>query len=422
MFKKRDEKVKHVFPIVICLVFSGCTQRQAQPQLASIQLIDRNGFQETISVKERLEQYEAADFSEPQVYQKVVRTYNRGEEGKARSVLTTYHDNGLLKQYLESENGRARGTFIEYYDSGKKKVEATVIEGIADVKPEAMHQWVFDGFSQAWDEEGNRVAEIQYAKGKLQGDSVYYHSNGEIKKVVPYERGLIHGVVKEYDTFGKELATISYVNGEKHGTVEFLGNPSFEEVYAKGKLVQGIYRAPDGSVTSEVKEGNGIVTTYTDGVLSQKSTVEKGVFEGSVWLYNANEELASIYTLHDGEKHGLETVFYEDGLPKLLITWHEGEVKGQVKSWYANGNVQNEMEMHDNVRHGLSVSWYEDGSLMHTEQYESGKLLEGKYFDKGDEKHPVSYIEKGTGVATLYDKKGILLEKVQYDNGAPKEE
>ena len=70
----------------------------------------------------------------------------------------------------------------------------------------------------------------------------------------------------------------------------------------------------------------------------------------------------------------------------------------------------------------MSVSWYEDGALMHVEEYKKGILETGKYFSKGEEASPISIIEKGKGLAHLFDKQGTLIEKVKYEDGLPVEE
>lgn len=414
-----------ILSLSVGIVFFSCTTtRVNEQQLSSIQIHDRNGFQETISSPDRLKQYASTDFTEPQVYQKIVRTYKRDTEGKTKTILTSYHDNGLLKQYLEGENGRARGIFREFYDDGRLKVEAFVIEGVAEFLPEAMQKWVFDGTSKAWDEEGILSAEITYEKGKLKGDAIYYHSNGEIKKIVPYVHGLIHGTVKEYDVYGNLIAEIQYRLGEKHGNVSFFGTesiPPYEEEYVKGRLVTGIYKDPEGVIVSQVKNGEGTQLFYENGIMRKKISIVGGEQEGLMWFYTTEGELESMFSLKDGEKHGLETLYYSGEKPKLAMHWNAGEITGQVKTWYESGTVQSEMEMHKNMKHGLSVAWYEDGSLMLVEEYEKGKLTSGKYFKKGED-DPVSKIANGSGIAFLFDQAGVLLEKVTYKDGAPFEE
>src|SRR3989339_1387660 len=99
-----------LFLSILCILLSSCASRSQSskdPTLVSIQVIDRNGFSETISTKDRLARYETTDFSQPQPYQKVLRVFSKNEEGKNPSIITSYHSNGHLWQYLEISNGRA---------------------------------------------------------------------------------------------------------------------------------------------------------------------------------------------------------------------------------------------------------------------------------------------------------------------------
>jgi hypothetical protein len=48
----------------------------------SMQLVDRNGFAETISTKDRIEKYTKTNFLDPQPFQKVLRVYGKTMRGK----------------------------------------------------------------------------------------------------------------------------------------------------------------------------------------------------------------------------------------------------------------------------------------------------------------------------------------------------
>ena len=148
--------------MLILILLTGCGNRQGEEEnrLSSIQIVDRNGFKETISAPERLRYYEHTDFFAPQPYEKVMRVYTRNTQGKTPSKMTTYHSNGELWQYLEVVNGRARGYYREWHENGVLRLELTVIEGLGDLSEEAQLSWIFDGPSRAWDSEGHLLAEI----------------------------------------------------------------------------------------------------------------------------------------------------------------------------------------------------------------------------------------------------------------------
>src|SRR5260221_3777700 len=156
--------------VFLILILTGCASKTAQNSndMVTIQTLDRNGFSETISAKERLGKYEKTDFLTPQPYQKVVRVYGKSSQGKTNSKVTTYHSNGQPWQYLEVENGRAHGKFLEWHSNGQIKVEAFVIEGTPDLSELAQLSWFFEVLSQVYDEHSRLTAKIFYDKGLLE--------------------------------------------------------------------------------------------------------------------------------------------------------------------------------------------------------------------------------------------------------------
>src|SRR3990167_10799896 len=197
----------------------GCKNKTppSEPTLISIQVIDRNGFAETVSTRERLSRYQSTDFCEPQPYQRVLRVFEKNKEGKSPSCITNYHTNGYIKQCLEIVDGRAHGRYREWHANGKLKMDFLVIEGIADFSDKALASWVFEGENKIFDEMGHLLAKIPYEKGMLHGDSTYYYAEGQIQKILPYCQDLLHGTAFCYDDQGKILESISYLQNEKQG-------------------------------------------------------------------------------------------------------------------------------------------------------------------------------------------------------------
>lgn len=432
--EKINGKIMRVLPL-ICLSFvllASCSRRSEEPQkLVSLQFIDRNDFNETISTTERIDRYKQANFLEPQPYKKIVRVFERNKEGKTTSAITSYHDNGQIWQYLEVVNGRAHGPYKEWYPNGSLKIESHVIEGIGDVSMECMDSWVFDNESIAYDEKGHLLAKFFYEKGELSGKAIYYYTNGKIRKTTPYVKNEFHGDEIYYDENGERVGKISYHNGVKHGKSIYNGCkicPKFAEEYKQGLLISGVYYNFDGRVISRIVEGNGLQTVYKEGVLSTQYEFKDGKREGKVYLYYAGENLQSEYSVKNGVKHGEEWVYYEnqnstptDKKPKIYFSWYEGKLQGRVKTWYPNGVLESEREMYNSKKNGPSSAWYKNGSVMLIEEYENDLLVKGFYMKKG-EKAPASTVENGEGVATLYDPEGYFLKKVNYHKGNPIED
>ena len=73
-------------------------------------------------------------------------------------------------------------------------------------------------------------------------------------------------------------------------------------------------------------------------------------------------------------------------------------------------------EISQNKKNGHCTAWYQNGFLMFVEEYENDKLLKGEYYKSG-EKIPCSRVEKGKGIATLFDAEGNFVRKIFYKEG-----
>lgn len=397
------------------------------PRLVSINIVDRNGLSETVSNNDRIKQYERVNFISPQPYQKVMRVYNRRPNGDIEAVITTYHENGQVKQLLELLNNRAFGRYNEWYENGQLKIDALVIGGIGDVGPSDQKSWLFDGVCRAYSEKGALEAEVFYDKGSLEGVTKHYHPNGMLWKAIPYVKDKIEGKEEIYLSNGQLLQTTEYRGGEKEGlSLRYWGEEAIaaQELYNSGKLMQGEYFDSRGRKVASIEKGEGFRALFGVCEVAELHEYHGGELHGEVQLFTEEGKLFNSYQVVKGRKHGEEVEYYDGRreesrpLPKISISWYEGVMQGSVKSWYSNGNMESQREMSKNQKNGLLTAWYEDGSLMLVEEYEQDRLTSGKYFRKG-EKMPISKVLDGTGVATLFDSEGNYLYKVNYLKGTP---
>ena len=393
-------------------------------ELVSAQLIDRNGFSETLSQCDRLQTIESTDFLSPQPYQKVVRIYGKSSLGRTLTKMNLYHTNGQPWKYLEIENGRAHGKFLEWYPNGQLKIDAFVIEGTPDLSDISQLTWLFDQTSYIYNEKGSKIGDISYEKGFLEGCSYYFYENGIIEKEIPYSKDEIHGTAKRFDLSGNCIETIIYKNGLKHGDAYGYWNSSqlqYKESYDHNKLIDGAYYNEHGEKVSEISKGLGIQVVFEEkGYL--RIQYQNGVKEGQVQKFNLQNQLTKIFHLKDGMKEGEEWEYYlsssHELLPKLYIQWHLDNIDGVVKTWYTNGALESQKEMSENKKQGLSYAWFEGGNLMFIEEYEEDCLKNGSYFGP-NEKSPISKIKNGNGIATLFDKKGKYSKTIHYEKGIP---
>lgn len=420
---------RSIFLILLPLL-CGCGAQGPQDQstiITSMQIIDRNGFAETISNKDRIKMYKDVDFLTSQPYQKVLRVYGRNLQGQSTARMTSYHDNGQLWQYLEVTDGRAHGYYREWFSNGQLKIEAYLIEGLADLHDLAQKSWIFDGLSRVWDDQGHLVAEIYYQKGELHTPSLYYHPNGKLQKIIPYEAGLIQGDLILYDEQGSILEQTPYIAGQKQGKAQgSWGHDRLKywEEYERDLLQTATYYDPTGKQIAEIKEGKGSQAIFQGEFLYSSVEYHGGVPDGAVKVFAPDGTLHCSYHVKDSKKEGEEIEYYpskaaDKPLPKICVHWHEDKLQGVIKTWYPNGVLESQREINGNKKQGLSFAWYKNGDLMLMEEYENDLLAKGSYFKKAD-KMPVSKIEGGKGVATLYSCDGIFIRKIGYEKGHPK--
>jgi antitoxin component YwqK of YwqJK toxin-antitoxin module len=421
--------IRRFTPYILLIMCSACSSSKetTEPVLTSVSIIDRHGFSETISNPMRLQQYESVDFLSEQPYEKVLCMYSRDQCGNITSTQTSYHPNGQPKQYLEVVNNRACGTYMEWHTNGTLKLEANVINGEADITPEAQATWLFDGLSQVWDDCGNLVAQIPYCNGELEGESIYFHANGAIWKRENFHKNQYNGTLEVFRDTGEILQTTEYVSGEKQGSTKRYWSPdcvASEEIYCQNKLMTGTYFDSNGECLSAITEGNGYRVLFSKESISEIHEFRNGQAEGEIKIFAADGSLLNLYHIKNSIKHGEEIEYYNplevNGKvqPRLSLNWVEGHIQGLAKTWYPNGIQESQREMSNNSKSGLLSAWYQNGSLMLVEQYDSDKLIEGQYFPPG-EKIPVSEIHNGRGTATLFDAKGNFIRKIKYNNSKP---
>jgi antitoxin component YwqK of YwqJK toxin-antitoxin module len=421
-------------PLFLCLwtllCLCSCTPKQSvepPPKLVSINIIDRDGLSETISNPDRLEKFENVDFLGQQPFQKVLRVYQRDENGTVQAYITSYHENGQLRQYLEVANGRAFGLYREWYPNGRLKVEAHVIGGTADITMAAEKTWLFEGVSKAWDDNGNLLAEIPYSKGVQQGVALYYHSNGTLWKKVPYDKNELHGVMEVYLEDGTLLQTVQYYVGQREGPSIRYWTPtliSTQEMYQEGKLISGLYYNLCGELISTVEDGRGFRALFGKETVSELQEYRNGVLQGEVKVFGRNNKVTRIYHVKNGVKHGEEIEYYSPAVvgkeqqPKIALNWYEGRIQGIVKTWYDNGVQESQREMSNNAKNGLATAWYRDGNLMLIEEYDRDKLVRGEYYKRGN-KAPATHVVAGKGTVTMFDAEGNFVRRIPYQNGVP---
>ena len=419
--------------LFFCFSLTSCFSPK-ENDLVYLQITDRNGLTETISSQEKLKHFSLYNFKENAPYKQVLQIFRKGS---SPSILTTYHSNGQLWQYLEISDARAFGPYREYYPSGQIKIKAYVIGGPADLSSFSQQDWLFDGISKAWNEKGQLLSKIYYEKGQLEKTSFYFHPSGAIKKETSFSQNICHGEMKEYDETGKLISCVPFKDGKKEGkAIGYFSNGalSYMEEYTKDLLYHGFYYDKNNQLISKIHEGDGHKAIFDKrDNLSHLIEYRKGIAEGSIQEFSSTGEILRLYHIKKGEKEGEEIEYFSSNpfslkknsplfpLAKLSIQWSKGKINGIVKTWYENGQMESQKEFSNNQKNGVHCSWYNNGSLMYVEEYEHNLLIKGLYYKIDETTNPVSSVIKGTGIATLFDKKGNFLQKISYEKGVPQD-
>jgi len=390
--------------------------------LARVNIVDCNGLSETITLTDRLKDLSRRNFLDPQPFRKVMRTFLKDGQGRTRSIITSYYDSGHIRQYLECSNGRACGSYLEWHQNGKKKIQARVCAGVADLNDKAFSSWSFDGPCFSWEERGSLRAVFSYQHGKLHGPATVFFPSGEKERDLFYVLGLQEGKETLFYKGGDAQEILSFSEDLRHGVCQGFkegGELLWEEAYEKGLLDRGSYFGSGGGLLSSVSGGAGLRSVFENGELVEQHEISQGRPEGRVSLFSEDGRVAAIYSVREGKKEGEEVRFFPgSSSPRLSLEWKEGLLHGNVKTWYENGQLESQREMSQNNKQGVALAWYSNGSLMLAEEYEKDRLLRGQYLKKGDPV-PISVVENGAGHATLFDDSGAVVEKIPYEDGAP---
>lgn len=386
-----------------------------------VNLLDSGGFSEVVTSQERLAELEKSNFvDEIQPYQKVSRLYKKKGSGELTGILTSYHPSGQVYQYLETKGAYASGAYREWHPSGQKKIEAYVVSGKADLDPASACTWVFDGLSQVWNQAGELEAEMTYEKGLLEGLVTTYYLRGALKSLERYENGKRSGKMLHFYPEGGLYKEETYVQGLRDGSTQLFaldGGRIAIETFSNDRLEEGTYFSLDGMKISGIEGGHGVATYPRLKGGKEIHTVHGGLVR-KVMLEKADGYPEHSWEMKGDKRHGKELFYDENGRIQTQISWHDGKVHGEQKSWYPNGQLESLRSMESNLRFGLCTAWYEDGQVMLIEEYEDDRLVDGQYFHKGD-KEPISRVKGGSGIATLFDGKGVRLKKVTYEKGEP---
>jgi antitoxin component YwqK of YwqJK toxin-antitoxin module len=174
--------------------------------------------------------------------------------------------------------------------------------------------------------EGGKLYEKSYYKnGKLDGESITYERNGDIKFIRTFKNGLADGKFLGYHENGNLLYKIFYKMGEKHGTSVYY--------YENGEIQE----------QEEWKNGrqDGVTKSYNrDGKLREYSTYKEDMLDGLYKYYYDNGTLQTERMYKDSRLHGTQNEYYNDGTLKSSKNYINSMLDGELKIFSQNGGLR----------------------------------------------------------------------------------
>jgi antitoxin component YwqK of YwqJK toxin-antitoxin module len=92
--------------------------------------------------------------------------------------------------------------------------------------------------------------------------------------------------------------------------------------------------------------------------------------------WHPNGQLQSRVCIQNGLRHGLETIFNQDGICIIIRHWNRGKKQGREEEYNPNGTgLISSCNYADDQLHGISRSQFVGGIPQYTCQYINGKKV-----------------------------------------------
>jgi antitoxin component YwqK of YwqJK toxin-antitoxin module len=168
------------------------------------------------------------------------------------------------------------------------------------------------------------------------------------------------------------------------GTLQYRGY--FRNNHPVGELMRYFPNGNKMAVMNFCESGINAKATlfYQDGTLAAEGNYvnEK---KDSVWRYYSyyDNRLASIETWNNGIKHGVSSVFYENGKVSESVWYKNDSRNGPWRQYYENGSIRTETLFDNDQRNGVFKFYSPSGRIEISGQYLNNQMEgEWTYFDE----------------------------------------
>ena len=314
------------------------------------------------------------DFEDPSDYDKRYDKWQSTSVPHGPSVL--FFDNGKIKSLGSFDRGLLNGDIKLFYSTGQPECDAHY------------RQDQLDGLMTRYYENGEIKFKGKFIAGVPEGDHVSYYDSGEQQKLTSYNANNKISQVIEWYSNGNEKAKLQYVDGELHSkgsqpavikydeehniieTQEFeLGVPCNEHIqfHSNGKKKYFAFYI-DGEKHGSEKWFD------QDGIELGESQYNKGVEIGKHWKKHANGKMAYL-AIYDQQGNLKEPIleFNEEGQKTAEYTTDcDGNYQGAYQTWHPNGQLHCDYLYVDGKLDGQQRDFSASGQLLSTVSFQKG--------------------------------------------------
>ncbi|MBI1315472.1 hypothetical protein GC167_01240 [bacterium] len=366
-----------------------------------------------------------------------------GEIAGQSDTVRYYHENGRLSAKGLLKDGQPDGYWKSYHLNGQLKTEGNRV-GME-----------LDGPWRFYDEEGNLTVQIEYERGKKQGNRSTY-TKGILIRSEPFVLDQKQGIMTEYDSTGTLIREVPFVEDREQGLGYEWSGGLIQTLltFKSGVLVrkqpinrtdrlgrkQGTWMefradrsiAIEGTYQNDLKHGfwkyyraNGnLIRTerWENGVLME-DVPETAKVEIRREIDPNTGKLKSVGSYLDGKPNGIHRLYNAQGEPQQSMVYLKGQLieeggivdeqgrrQGHWKRYYPSMAVMHEGDYVDDLRTGVWKYYFENGALEQTGTYRmdqpenewvwyypSGSIWREEEYVGGLEDGPsVEYAEDGT--------------------------
>lgn len=123
--------------------------------------------------------------------------------------------------------------------------------------------------------------------------------------------------------------------------------------------------------------------------------------ESSVWNHKG-EKIASISYVK-GYLNGPSKYFHPDGTTHKIVPYKNGKIHGKIETFRNKTALCSVEAYYNGEKNGTSLKYWSNGLLCSVEEFESNKLITGRYYDQGGE--IIEKITNGSGIRVVFDER-----------------